>query len=94
MGENKCFSCAECCKLLKLTVAIEGEIKEWFTVHFGRSISHVTFQIKHNCMQLDENGKCKIYESPERPSVCKDHFCNRGKNELIELSFETKKEDI
>jgi len=92
MADNKCFNCAECCRQLKVSVALEGMLKEWFAAHFNRNINRVSFRIKHNCLQLNEEGKCKTYE--KRPKICRDHFCNREKQELLELNVSTTEMDI
>ena len=92
MGIQKCFRCAECCKKLKVTIELTEELREWFTAHFGRDLGTVSFGIKHNCLQLTEDGKCKIYD--KRPKICREHFCNKGKGELLELTATTLPGDI
>ena len=83
MGEKKCLGCSECCRILKISVVLDEIMKEWFTAHFNRSINQVSFRIKHNCAQLTPEGKCAIYGN--HPKICKDHYCNRTEQELLEL---------
>ena len=87
----KCLECAECCRLLKVSVALDEKLSEWFSAHFGREIKQVSFRIRHDCIQLKE-GRCMIYDG--RPEVCKDHFCNKDSEKLLELDFNTREEDI
>ena len=42
------------------------------------------------CIHLDEDNQCNIYESPERPKVCKsfqasEELCGRCTKEALEL---------
>jgi Fe-S-cluster containining protein len=42
------------------------------------------------CVNLDNNNSCKIFNSPERPKVCKDYmpdktFCGENFEDALEI---------
>lgn len=58
-----------CCETLLVPVPDVPIITEFMSVRGHREGDYYRLECK--CPMLDENGKCKIYES--RPQICRDY---------------------
>lgn len=71
--EVKCVGCAQCCKVITLSAMIPPGREEFMRVHFGHEVKRWSVMIQHRCKQLDENDRCRIYET--RPQHCREFYC-------------------
>jgi len=90
-----CLACGECCKKLtiNLDVSHDNNMRELFRIHYGKDTPLISIKLKHRCPHLDESNRCRIYDSPERPEVCRTWYCEAalGKaNHAIRLELEDK----
>lgn len=67
--------CGACCIALSISSAIPGMPK-------GKPAGE-------RCVQLDDDNRCRIFGTPERPKVCSDfqaeiEFCGQTRDEALE----------
>jgi len=49
------------------------QMKELVSAHYGKPVEVVFFNVTHRCAQLDDDNRCKIYDT--RPQTCRDFYC-------------------
>jgi hypothetical protein len=74
---TNCEECgAKCCKYVMFDIDPEWTylfylLFQGIHIQIDLDSNEISALVETKCMQLDENGKCKVYDS--RPQVCREH---------------------
>lgn len=85
-----CQDCdGHCCKHFSITVRPGDKMLDLVRVHFGRDdVERIKLHVYHRCEQLDAEGKCSIWDSPDRPQFCREFICVEARTNLLEINAE------
>src|SRR5688572_15466497 len=89
MRQGECNGCSMCCRFLILQVNpayLQADRRHWIELHGIRLYERdggVWAQINVPCIQLSEEGTCKVYGTDERPKTCDLYPFGQGDIDLV-----------
>ena len=71
----ECVKCGQCCRQINLRTQLDEVMAEFWSAHYGQTVTEAEFHVDHNCIHLTKDNRCDIYET--RPQYCRNFYCQQ-----------------
>jgi hypothetical protein len=64
----------ECCRYFIFNIEMTPDLRKYYNLHENTQVKGNSVIIRNKCKHLSKSGKCKIYDSKQKPKICSEGY--------------------